>query len=212
MIDLSLFRVRSFAVSNAGTFVFGAGFFAVLLCNVLFLTTAWHYSILRAGAALTPGPIAAAMLAPIAGRLADRFGQRTVAVPGSILFGTGALLLALRTTAHPHYWSAFFPAIVLGGIGIGLSLPAFGSAAVAELPRPRFATGIAIMSCARQIGAVVGIAILVAVVGPPESDQLMAAFHRAWYLVAAAGLLATIAAIMLGRVRARNVETVERIT
>jgi hypothetical protein len=44
--------------------VFAIGFFALLLCNVLFLTTVWHYSALRAGAALTPGLIAAAAMAP----------------------------------------------------------------------------------------------------------------------------------------------------
>jgi EmrB/QacA subfamily drug resistance transporter len=204
VVDLSMFRVRSFAVASAGTFVFGIGFFAQLLCNVLFLTTTWHYSILLAGAALTPGPIAAAMLAPVAGRLADRYGQRAIALPGNALFGLGALLLALRVGAEPHYWSTFFPAIVLAGMGVGLSLPAFSSASVARLPRPRFATGIAIVSCARQIGAVVGIALLVAIVGTPRPDQAVDAFHRAWLMVAAAGLVAAAVSIALGRIRAHD--------
>src|SRR5262249_34497763 len=98
VIELSLFRVRSFAVANAGSLAFALGFYALLLCNVLFLTGVWHYSILRAGVALTPGPLMAAVAAPIGGRLSDRFGQRVVAVPGGILFGAGALLFALGTT------------------------------------------------------------------------------------------------------------------
>lgn len=208
VIDLSMFRVRSFAVANAGTFVFGLGFFALLLCNVLFLTTVWHYEILLAGVALTPGPIMAAVMAPLAGRLADRYGPRAIALPGNLLFGAGPLLLALNVEATPQYWSVYFPAIVLGGMGIGLSLPAFGSAAVAELPRPRFATGIAIVSCARQVGAVVGIAALVAVIGTPPPDQVVDAFHRVWLLVAAAGLLAAAVSIALGRVRAHDPGTV----
>lgn len=60
VIELSLFRVRSFAVANAGGFVFALGFFAYLLCGVLFLTGVWHYSILKAGFALTTGPLTAA--------------------------------------------------------------------------------------------------------------------------------------------------------
>ena len=64
VIDLSLFRVRSFAVANAGNFVFAVGFFGLLLCNVFFLTGVWHYSTLRAGVALTPGPLMAALAAP----------------------------------------------------------------------------------------------------------------------------------------------------
>jgi EmrB/QacA subfamily drug resistance transporter len=64
VIELSLFRVRSFAVANAGGFVFALGFYALLLCNVLFLTGVWGYSILRAGVALTPGPLMATLASP----------------------------------------------------------------------------------------------------------------------------------------------------
>jgi EmrB/QacA subfamily drug resistance transporter len=208
VIELGLFRIRSFAVANAGGLVFGIGFFALLLCNVLFLTTVWHYSVLGAGAALTPGPISAAAMAPLAGRLADRFGQRAIAVPGTLLFALGSLLLILRTGETAQYWSAFLPAALLSGAGVGLSLPAFGSAAVAELPRTRFATGVAIAACFRQIGAVVGIAVLVAVLGTPPPDQLLPAFHRSWAVVAGAGLASAVISLALGRVRARHVATV----
>jgi len=208
VIELGLFRVRSFTVANAGGFVFSVGFFALLLCNVLFLTTIWHYTVLGAGVALTPGPIAAAAMAPLAGRLADRFGQRAIAIPGSLLFGAGTLLYALRTGQVAHYWSAFLPGAVLGGIGVGLTLPAFGSAGVAELPRPRFATGVAVASCFRQIGAVVGVALLVAVLGTPSPAHLLSAFHRCWAMIAGAGLACAVISLALGRIRARQVETI----
>ena len=208
VIELGLFRVRSFAIANAGTFVFGLGFYALLLCNVLFLTAVWRYSILGAGAALTPGPLMASLAAPIAGRLADRLGQRAVAVPGNLLFAAGAMLLALTTDADARYWADFLPAAVLTGAGVGLSLPAFSSAAVAELPRSRFATGIAIASCFRQIGAVLGIAGLVAVLGTPTPSEAIQRFHQAWGMVAVTGALAAVAAVALGRVRARHVDRV----
>src|SRR4029079_8404649 len=89
VIDLSLFRVRSFAVANAGMFAFSTAFYALLLCNVLFLTEVWGYSILEAGFAVTPGPLMAALTAPLAGQLSDRFGQRVVALPGALFFTTG---------------------------------------------------------------------------------------------------------------------------
>lgn len=208
VIELGLFRLRSFAVANLGGLVFGVGFFALLLCNVLFLTTVWRYSVLGAGVALTPGPIAAAAMAPLAGRLADRFGQRAVAFPGSLLFAAGAVLFILRTSQAAHYWDVFLPAAVLSGAGIGLAVSAFGSAAVAELPTPRFATGVAISSCLRQIGAVVGIAMLVAVLGSPSPGQLLSAFHRCWAVVAGAGIASALLSLALGRVRARQVDTV----
>jgi EmrB/QacA subfamily drug resistance transporter len=204
VIELSLFRVRSFAVANAGGFVFAMGFFALLLCNVFFLTGVWRYSILRAGIALTPGPLMAALAAPIGGRLSDRFGQRVVAVPGSLLFATGALLFALQTGVHPSYAADFLPANMLGGFGIGLTFAAFGSAAVAELPRNRYATGGAINNCIRQIGAVLGISTLIVLLDTPSPANALHVFHRAWALIALTGAVASVAGLALGRVRARH--------
>jgi EmrB/QacA subfamily drug resistance transporter len=206
VIELSLFRVRSFSVANIGGFVFATAFFALLLCNVLFLTSVWRYSILEAGIALTPGPLMAAVGAPIGGRLADRFGQRVVAVPGSLLFGAGALLFALRVGAEPAFASEFLPANMLGGLGVGLTFAGFGSAAVAELPPNRYATGGAINNCIRQIGAVLGISTLIVLIGTPAPSEALHVFHRAWALMAVAGLVAATAGLALGRVRARHAD------
>ena len=186
VIELSLFKVRSFAVANAGGFVFALGFYALLLCNVLFLTGVWGYSIVKAGVAVTPGPLMAALSAPIGGRLSDRFGQRVVAVPGGLVFAAGALLFATTVDASSAYATEFLPATILTGIGVGLSFASFGSAAVAELPRDRFATGGAINNTFRQIGAALGISALIAVLGPAAGVDI-SHFHRAWALMAITG-------------------------
>lgn len=199
LVDPSLFRIRSFSAATAGTFLFTIGFFAQLLNGVLFLTGVWGYSALMAGVALTPGPIIAALSAPLAGRMADRFGQRVIAVPGGLLFASGASLLALRTGSVHHYLATFLPGVLLAGAGVGLVLPAFGSAAVARLPRARFATGIAVTSCFRQLGAVVGVAVLVAVLR--AADIPLDGAHRVWTLAALSGLASVVAGVALGRVR-----------
>jgi EmrB/QacA subfamily drug resistance transporter len=206
VIELSLFRVRSFAVANAGGFVFALGFYALLLCNVLFLTGVWHYSILRAGVALTPGPLMAAVAAPVGGRLSDRFGQRPIAVPGGVIFGAGALLFALAIGGHRDYAADFLPATLLTGTGVGLTFAAFGSAAVAELPRSRYATGGAINNCLRQIGAALGISTLIVVIGNPSPGSALSAYHRAWGLIALTGAVAGLLGLALGRVRARHAD------
>jgi EmrB/QacA subfamily drug resistance transporter len=203
VIELSLFRVRSFAVANAGVFVFALGFYALLLSNVLFLTGVWGYSILKAGVALTPGPIAAAVAAPIGGRLSDRFGQRFVAIPGGLVFGAGTLLFALGIGQQPSYVDEFLPATLLAGTGVGLSFAAFGSAAVAELPRALYATGGAINGCFRQIGAAIGIAGLIVILGTPSATDPVSTFQHAWVLMTLAGGLSGLLGVGLGRVRAR---------
>jgi EmrB/QacA subfamily drug resistance transporter len=206
VVELGLFRVRSFAVANAGVFTFALGFYALLLGNVLFLTGVWGWSILHAGLALTPGPLMAALAAPVGGRLADRHGQRVVAVPGGLLFAAGCALFVATAGPSPHYATEFLPWTALTGTGVGLSFAAWGSAAVAELAPSRFATGSAVSATSRQLGAVLGIAILVAVLAAPTAGDAIAPFHDAWRLEGLAGLVAGGLALGLGRVEARDPE------
>ena len=201
IFELSLFKVRSFSVAVTGTFLFSLAFYALLLCNILFLTQLWHYSILTAGFAVTPGPLMAAISAAISGRFADRYGQRVLAIPGPLLFAAGCVLFAVGLGAQADYVGRFLPATILTGIGVGMSFASLSSAAVAELPPTRFATGSAIASCLRQIGAVLGISVLIALLG---TGQSLHTFHHAYALMAIPSAAAGILAIGLGRVRARN--------
>ena len=203
VIELGLFRARSFAVANAGMFGFSTAFYALLLCNVLFLTEVWGYSILEAGFAVTPGPLMAAVSAPLGGRLADRFGQRVVAAPGALFFTTGCVLFATGIGAEPAYASEYLLPTMLTGIGVGLSFAAWGSAAVAELPGTRFATGSAVLACVRQIGAVLGIAGLVAVLEAAPLTDPLSGFTEAWTMMAVSGAVVAGLALALGRVRVR---------
>ena len=109
MLELSLFRVRSFAAACVGVFVFSLGFYAVLLANILFLTSVWGYSTLSAGFAVTPGPLMAALSSALAGRVIDRYGQRVSAVPGGLVFALGCLLFATGLGSSPAYVTEFLP-------------------------------------------------------------------------------------------------------
>jgi MFS family permease len=198
VVELSLFRVRAFTLSCAGVGIFSLGFYALLLSNILFLTGIWHYSILKAGFAVTPGPLMAAVSAALSGRIADRFGSGAVAFPGGVLFAAGTLYIALVVSGEPNYLE-YLPGMMLTGLGVGASFAGFGSAAVAELPPLRYATGSAINATCRQIGAVLGIAVLIALLG--DSPQL-SDFHEGWAMMVATGTVSALAGFSLGRVRA----------
>jgi MFS family permease len=202
VLDLRLFRVRSFAVAGAGTLVFSFAFYALLLANVLFLTGVWGWSVLHAGFAVTPGPLMAALSAPLGGRLSDRYGQRVVALPGGLLFAAGTAWFALSMGASPDYARAFLPGTLMTGVGVGLSYSAWASAAVAKLAPERFATGSAVVATLRQVGAVLGIAVLVALLQGASRTDPVAAFTDAWTLMSLAGAAAAALALALGRVRA----------
>ena len=87
-------------------------------------------------------------------------------------------MFAEGLTAQVAYVSHFLPATILTGIGVGLSFAAWSSAAVAQLPPERFATGSAVSTCLRQIGAVLGIAVLIADAGPRLARRPAGRVHR----------------------------------
>jgi len=168
IVEPALFSHRSFTLGNLGTLLFAAAFFSLILGNVLFLTTVWGYSILGAGAAALPGPALTTIVSGPAGRLADRFGHRAVIVPGTIVFAAGAMVLR-SAGADPDYLGLWLPGATLTGIGIGLAFPTLGSAAVRDVADDRFATASAVNAAFRQVGAVLGTAILIAIVGEPAN-------------------------------------------
>jgi MFS family permease len=201
VVELEMLRVRSFAAANVGALLFFAGFGAMLLAGVLWLTGVWGYSVLEAGLALAPGPAAAAVFAAPAGRLADRYGQRAVGLPGALLFGASFAWLALRMGTEPAYASEYLPALIVSGAGVGLTIPALSSAAAASLPAARFATGSAVLGSSRQIGSALGVAVLVAILGNPGPAEAPAAFERAWWVIAAISVGVAAAFVAMGRVR-----------
>ena len=161
-----LFAHSSFRIGNLGTLLFAAAFFALILGNVLFLTGIWGYTLLAAGAATLPGPLLSTIVAGPAGRLADRFGHRAVIVPGTVVFAAGVMILR-SAGAEPDWVGTWLPGACLTGIGIGLAFPTLGSAAVRDIPDDAFATASAVNAAFRQVGAVLGTALLVAIVGNP---------------------------------------------
>jgi MFS family permease len=203
-VDLKVFETRAVALANAATLAYAIGFFAMLLGNVLFLTSVWHYSTLRAGLAITPGPLVVAALSGTTGRLAARIGYRPVLVAGGLTFGIGMVVYALVVTSQPEYLLHWLPASLLVGMGVALTFPVLSAAAVAGLPVGQFGVGGAINQTARQLGAVLGVALLVAIIGTPTSiTQALAHFDRAWLMAAGAAFVsAAISAFQPSLVRA----------
>jgi EmrB/QacA subfamily drug resistance transporter len=202
IVEPALFAHRSFGLGNLGTLLFAAAFFSLILGNVLFLTTVWGYSILGAGAAALPGPAMTTVVSGPAGRLADRFGHRAIIVPGTLVFAAGAMVLR-SAGAEPDYLGLWLPGAILTGIGIGLAFPTLGSAAVRDVADDRFATASAVNAAFRQVGAVLGTAILIAIVGEPAGLAEALDVSNAAYLFAAlAALVSGAAALGLRRQRA----------
>jgi NTE family protein len=197
VIEPELLRSRWTRAANAGTMAFGAALFAAQLCAVLFLTGVWGWSTLEAGLAAVPGALASAVAAPIGGRWASRSGPRPVAIAGAALFALSLGWVIAAAGTQPDFFGVWLPYGIVGGAGIGLGLPTLIGATAAGLPPGRFATGMALATTARQLGAVLGVALLVAVVGTPAPGDALAAYDAGFALCAAALVLSAAAAGLL---------------
>ncbi|MCH8813766.1 MAG: DHA2 family efflux MFS transporter permease subunit [Chloroflexi bacterium] len=212
VLDLTLFRNHNFRIANLATLTFVVAFSAMFFGLILFLTTTWRYSTVQAGLLMTPGPVIAAFVAVGAGRLIDRIGHRPLMVPGGIIYAIGGAWMFFGIGAEREILTVWLPAILFAGIGIGLVLPALASAAAHGLPEHRFAVGGAVNAAFRQIGFVMGVAIVVALLGSPDDpDSLLDSFDRIFVLLIVGGL-ATAAIVALLDTRPAAAESAPAVT
>jgi hypothetical protein len=192
-----MLRVRSFGLAVGASVLFFGGFGAMLLAGVLFLTGVWHESVLTAGLMLFPGPAMATAFSVPSARIGARVGFRIPGVIGALMFAAGSLWYVTQTGDTPAYASEYLPGLLIGGSGVGLVIPTLTGAGASSLPPERFATGIAVLTMGRQIGAALGVAALVAVLGASATSA--SDFHGAWLISICGGLAAGVTLAALGR-------------
>ena len=194
-LDLKLFKDPNYRFANLTTLVFGITFTAMFFGFILFLTQVWGYSTLRAGLAITPGPLMVVFIAARTGRIADARGHRVLIFPGGLIFALGNLLLYTQAKTTPSFFFTWLPATLLIGIGVGLTLPALSSSAVHGLPSNRFAIGSAVNQAISQFGSAIGVALVIVLLGQPSMDEIVNAFDRVFLLLITGGLLTSLLSI-----------------
>ncbi|WP_353952042.1 MFS transporter [Knoellia sp. S7-12] len=202
LIDVELLRSRPFLVSNIVTLLAGAGFFAYLLTNILWLQYVWNYSVFHAGLALVPGALVAAVVAGALGPVAARRGYRGVIVAGSLVWVAAFVWYVRAVGTEPAFLSQWLPGQVLSGIGVGATLPLLGSLALEAVPGGRSATASAIISSVRQVGGVLGISILVIILGTPTPLTAVGLMRDGWTFSIICFVLCAVVSLFLGRLRA----------
>ena len=205
VIELGLLRSRTFSGSFAASILYYAAFGAFVLNSVEFLTGVWHYSAVLAGLAIGPGPL---MVLPFARLVAPRLAARLggpgrVAVIGCAVNAGAQLLWLIMLQAQPAYLTHLLPAQLLGGAGVGLTIPSLIGAGTASLPPAHFGTGSGVLNMGRQVGTVLGVAGLVAILSHVVPGDPVAGYRHGVILViaffAAAGVVS--AAVLTARAR-----------
>ncbi len=203
VIELELLRSRSFSGAFAASILYYAGFGAFVLSAVEFLTGVWHYSAVLAGLAIGPGPL---MVLPFARFAAPRMaawlgGPGRVAVIGCAVNAGAQLLWFTQIQAQPAYLTHLLPAQLLGGAGVGLTIPSLLGAGSMSLTPARFGTGSGILNMARQVGTVLGVAGLVAILSHVSPADPVPAYRGGLILIVA--FFAAAGAVSAGLLAAR---------
>jgi NTE family protein len=189
VVDLALYRIPSFRLSNLVALTFPIAFFAQFFGQVAFLTQVWGYSTLDAGLLVTPVSAMTAAVTAAAGRIADRRGHRAAMVPGALVYVAGCAWLIARLGPDRDLFGTWFPAGLALGVGVGLTYTCFNSAAVAELPPDRFGAGSGVMQTVNRAAGSLGVALAVALVGESTSAGR---YDRLWWVMLTGGLVTAV--------------------
>src|SRR5262249_32643445 len=172
MLDLSLFKNRTFAGANTVMLMVALAMFGVFFYISLFMQQILLYSPTQAGAAFLPMTVLIILVAPQAGRLADRFGSRPF-VGGGLFLVAVSLAIFSRLSTDSTFWT-LLPAMIVGGIGMAGAMTPTTAAAMGAVQRDKAGVGSAVLNSARQVGGSLGIAIMGAIVASGISNALAA--------------------------------------
>jgi EmrB/QacA subfamily drug resistance transporter len=193
VVELSLFRVRSYGLGAlVGLFYFG-GFTSIFFTFTLLLQNGLHYSALEAGLAVTPFALGSAVASALGGRTVNRFGRPLVVI-GLILVLAGLALTYVFLGGGG--WATALP-LLLAGIGSGLVISPNQTLTLAEVPVRRAGSAGAVLQTGQRIGTAVGIAA----VGSVFFNRL-AGNHGDWDAAFRTSLIVTMSFVLIALVAA----------
>ncbi len=199
LINLELFRYQSFRSANMGVTFYGLAFGSGFLVNSLMLQEVWDQPIRTVGLALIPGPLLAAVVSPITGRLADRYGHRWLLALGCVLCGLGYLAYALLLDDTPQVLAIFVPVGVVIGAGIGLTVATWSSAGLSDIPQAQFGVASSTYNTLRQAAYALGVSVSITLIAAASSTAdltTMRGIKWAWFWVAGCFFLSAVSVIV----------------
>lgn len=190
LLDLELFRYRSFASSSAGVAFYGLAFTSGALVNSIVLQDLWQQDLAVVGAAFVPGPLLAAIISPLTGSVADRIGHRWLLGFGCGLCAAGYFALAVAVGSEPRVWTVFVPLSLITGVGIGLTVATWSSAGLADIPPAKFGVAGATVNTIRQAAYALGLSVTITLLATGVDEFDLSAYRWAWIWIAIGYVLA----------------------
>jgi EmrB/QacA subfamily drug resistance transporter len=189
MVDFGFFRSRTFLGANIVAFIVSFAMLAMFFFMALYMQNVLHYSPLQAGLRFLPSTLMIVLIAPLAGRLADRVGPRPLMTFGLVAV-SGALLWQSQLTVSSGY-GTLLPGFMLMGIGMAFVMSPMSMAAMNSVAQAKAGVASGILSMNRMVGGTFGVAVLgamVATLGRSKINQLLPTLPDAARARLAAGL------------------------
>ena len=186
MVPLEIFRSRQFSGANAVTFVVYGALGGVTFLLVVHLQTDLGYSALKAGASLIPLTVLMLAFSSRMGALSQRIGPRIPMTVGPIIVGIGVALLA-RVQPGTTYWTTVFPAALVLGAGLTITVAPLTTAVLAAVEDRHAGIGSAINNAVSRIAGLLAVAVLPALAGLATASgslDLVHGFGKAMYICA----------------------------
>ena len=158
LVNLDVFKFRSFSVGSFLGIIMGFGLFGTALILPLFFQTILGMTAFDTGMALAPGAVATAISMLIVGRILNRIDGRWSIVLGALLFAWSTWLLG-GLSVQAGYWDVFWPRVVQG-FALGFLFVPLTTIALGDVPVPELANATGVFTLLRQLGGSLGIAIL----------------------------------------------------
>jgi EmrB/QacA subfamily drug resistance transporter len=186
MVPLEVFKSEQFSGANAVTFAVYAALGAVTFLLVVHLQTDLGYSALEAGASLLPITVCMLLLSARSGALAQRIGPRWPMTIGPLVVALGMALLG-RVDPGTTYWETVFPAMLILGLGLALTVAPLTSTVLGAVEDSHAGIASAINNSVARIAGLLAVAVLPAAAGLTAAQglDLDAGFARAMYISAA---------------------------
>jgi EmrB/QacA subfamily drug resistance transporter len=202
MLPLELFRNGTYTGANLVVLLVALAMFGVFFFLSLYMQNILGYSPVQAGAAFLPMTILIILVAPVAGKTSDRIGSRGLMTAGMVLIATQLVMLS-TLSADASYWD-LFPALLIGGVGMSLTMTPSAAAATRSVSVDKAGVGSAVLNSARQVGGTMGIAVMGAIIaakagGERTPEAFMEGFESALLVAAGIAVAGAIVAFTLVR-------------
>jgi EmrB/QacA subfamily drug resistance transporter len=159
LVPLSLFEERNFAVSNWIAASIAFGMMSLFLPIVIYLQSVRGFSALTAGLTLAPMSLTSMIVAPFAGRMADRIGGKYILLTGVLVFAIG--FGTLTFVAGPDStWITFLVPAIVAGAGMGMTFAPMTTVAMRNISPRMAGAASGVLNTTRQVGAAVGSAVV----------------------------------------------------